>query len=84
MVKPEEKAKELYFSVLNEGKGLLSDYLCKEITELIIDNLDNNSEEMFHKFGIGFMGSANARNDYTKHTLSKYWNNVRKELKNLQ
>ncbi len=27
------------------------------------------------------MGTAVARNDYNKHSLSKYWKNVMKELK---
>lgn len=83
MRKPEEKAKEIYFGVLNEGKGMISSYLAKQISMHILNELNYSTEEIFHKYGIGYMGAAIARKDYKKHYLSKYWEKVKEEINKL-
>ena len=78
---PKEKAREIYFSVLNEGKGFISEYLAGELAMLFANTLNAEAEENFHTYGIGFMGSAIARNDYSKSKTSKFWQDVKSEIK---
>lgn len=80
---PKEKAQDIYFAILNEGKGLISDYLAMQMAKLFIAKQNERDEETFHKYGIGFMGNAIARNDYSKSGMSQYWKNVEKEIKTL-
>lgn len=37
MDSPKKKAKEIYFSMLNAGKGMVSDYLAKQCALIAID-----------------------------------------------
>jgi hypothetical protein len=78
---PKEKAKEIYFAVLNEWKGFISEYLAGQLALLFVNTLNEQAEENFHAYGIGFMGSAIARNDYSKSKASKYWKDVKAEIK---
>lgn len=80
---PKEKAQDIYFAILNEGKGLISEFLAMNMAELFIAKQNERDEETFHKYGIGFMGSAVARNDYSKSKMHQYWKDVKKELKKL-
>ncbi len=78
-----ERARDIYFAMLNEGKGYISDYLALEYAKLFVSKQNERDEEIFHKYGIGFMGSAESRNDYSKSAMGKYWKNVEKELMKL-
>jgi len=40
-------------------------------------------EKTFRRFGLGFMGNAISRNDFTRHHSYKFYNEVIQEIKNL-
>lgn len=84
MITAKEKAKEIHSSVLNTGKGFISEHLAMQLSLLLILKLNEQAEETFHKYGIGYMGNAIARNDYSKSSISKYWEEVKKEVKKLK
>ena len=48
---------------------------------ICVDELSAQAEETFHAYGIGYMGSAIARNDYSKSMTYKFWQDVKGEIK---
>jgi hypothetical protein len=44
---PKEKAQEIYFMVLNQGKGLTSSFLSKNIAEEIVILLNEQAKEIW-------------------------------------
>jgi hypothetical protein len=82
MEKPTERAKEIYFMVLNEGKGLTSSFLSKSIAEQIVLLINDHAKEIFEKFD--YIGKAETTNNYNKSYLGRYWKEVQNELKKLE
>lgn len=66
---PQEKAKEIYFAMLNAGKGLTSDYLAKECAKIAVNEIINSQPDNCNECGGGNKG---------------YWIKVKTELIELQ
>lgn len=70
MVSPKEKAKEIYFSMANAGKGITSSYLAKKCAIILCNEMIEWETYCF--------GSAVSKDDGKG---IKYWNKVKTELK---
>ena len=72
--KEQEKAKEIYFSMLHSGRGLISDYLAQQMAKNAAGFLIDSVEEMYKKDII---------DEYQKGLLQKYWKKVYYEINQL-
>ena len=57
--------------------------IAKQCALASVEQLQKLNEKMFHGYGIGFMGNAIARNDYTKCKSYTHWQEVKSHLKNI-
>lgn len=75
---PKEKAKEIYFAMLNAGKGFTSDYLAKECAMIAVEEINytlSKLEPKVHENGYWLYRELKA--------TIPYWKKVKQELKKL-
>lgn len=85
----EEKAKELVLKFvivpdeampIDSNKAWIDKILAKQCALIAVDEIQKDREFIFHEYGIGYMGSATARKDFSKHKLYKYWEQVKEAI----
>jgi hypothetical protein len=82
---PEEiKAQELVDRYENSSlAGKMPLVLAKYYAEIAVDEILKSIENIFHKYGIGYLGSAEIRKDISKWKNYQYWQKVKTAIQNL-
>lgn len=86
MLTPEELkevVQEIYFTMLNNGKGLISDHLAKQCALITIEKIREDREMIFNEYGLGFIRRNIVKNDFKKHSLFTDIEKMKKILNNL-
>lgn len=76
---PEEKAKEIYFAMLNEGKGLTSSFLARECALICVNEVLENGQDIWQ-----WAKDKGMPAEFWKFTdYNKYWQQVKQEIQKL-
>ena len=85
-LKPEEQAKVLFNEYLDLFANLsktVKQIKAKEAAIKTCEKIIAENKFIFLNWGLGFVANAEAKNDFTKHSLYKYWIEVIQEIKKI-